>query len=467
MALLSNSMSRNVLSLCGGIILSIVLNGLLNSCSCICNNNTPTTSTNGYVDNLEKFHSAYFMQGINGIKYDKLALYVDCSTCIAMGQQSPFFQSLIPCWVNATKEYYSIKGSEIVKEEDDTFSLLRSIKEVNYADLKTAVEMMAKSDHESVLLTDGEYYQQSIAKGNINNPYMANAFKAWLKKGHDIYFLTEPYVESNNGQCFNKKRFYILFTDTRLKGNIYDRIMQTVDLSLYKDVDIFHLSADHPSLLAEGNSSTVNANLNASVKGFGNMEVQDWPISWEEGIEPLVVNAVDPNTGNALPNGDFISKGIKVDRNSFGGYRIKDVNCKVYNINGFFTEFSDAIENKQKIGGNIDLSTCQSDNFIVVNSKEFERPGIIELHFDVQFFYPKPVLDGTPYNYTKVDICISKVEYLFNRYKDVFTFDSIDMPGDKNVSVAASIEQCLTDPDIKNQILNCPVYSFYIRSMER
>ena len=60
------------------------------------------------------------MQGINGIKYDKLALYVDCSTCIAMGQQSPFFQSLIPCWVNATKEYYSIKGSEIVKEEDDT-----------------------------------------------------------------------------------------------------------------------------------------------------------------------------------------------------------------------------------------------------------------------------------------------------------------------------------------------------------
>ena len=66
-----------------------------------------------------------------------------------------------------------------------------------------------------------------------------------------------------------------------------------------------------------------------------------------------------------------------------------------------------------------------------------------------------------------LDICISKVEYLFNRYKDVFTFDSIDMPGDKNVSVAASIEQCLTDPDIKNQILNCPVYSFYIRSMER
>lgn len=463
MAFLLIIMSRNALTLCGCVILSIASYGFLNSCKSY----TPTTSTDGYVENLEKFHSAYFIQENNVIKYDNLALYVDCSTCIAMGQQSAFYQSLIPCWVNATKEYYSIKGSEIVKEGGDTFSLLRSIEEVNYADLKTAVELMAKADHESVLLTDGEYYQQSLAKGNINNPYMANAFKEWLKKGHDIYFLTEPYVELNNGISYNKKRFYILFTDTRLNGNIYDRIKQTVDLSLFKDVDIFHLSADHPTLLAEGNYSTVNANLSASVKGFGNMEVQDWSISWKEGIEPLVVKAIDTITGEALSNGDYISKGIKVDRNSFGGYKIKDVSCKVYNINGLFSEFSEAIENNQKIGGNVDLSTCQCENFIIVDSLEFKRHGMIELHFDSQFFYPDIVLDGSPYNYTKVDICVSQVEYLFSRYKDVFSFDSIDLPGEKNVSVAASIEQCLTDPDIKNQILNCPVYSFYIRSMER
>lgn len=463
MALFVNNMSKKNVIVGFFVVLSMTSILLIQACS----NYVTTTVSEKYVDELSKFHATFFERGVNSLKYDNLALYVDCSTCIAMGQSSNFFQALIPCWVNAAKEYYSINGSEITKENDDTFSLLRSIQEVNYADLKTAIDLMSEADHESVLLTDGEFYQPSIAKGNINNPYMANAFKVWLKKGHDIYFLTEPYVEFNNGQCFNKKRFYILFTDTRLNGNIYDRIKQTVDLSLFKDVDIFHLSADHPTLLAEGNYSTVNANLNATVKGIGNMEVQDWPISWKEGIEPLIVNAVDSNTGNALPNGDFITKGIKVDRNSFGGYRIKDVCCKVYNINGLFTEFSDAIENKQKIGGNIDLSTCQSDYFIVVNSKEFERHGMIELHFDTQSFFPGPVLDGTPYNYSKVDICISKVDYLFNRYKDVFTFDSIDMPGDKNVSVAASIEQCLTDPDIKNQILNCPVYSFYIRSMER
>ena len=125
---------------------------------------------------------------------------------------------------------------------------------------------MANENNESVLLTDGEYFQPSIAKGNINNPYMAGALKAWLKKGHDIYILSEPYVEPYNGQTFNKKRFYILFTDCRLKGNIYERIMQTINLKQFPQVEMFHLSADHPQLLSKNAQTTEpNQQLNAKV----------------------------------------------------------------------------------------------------------------------------------------------------------------------------------------------------------
>ena len=53
---------------------------------------------------------------------------------------------------------------------------------------------MADLDGESVLLTDGEYFQPSIAKGNVNNPYMASALKKWLLKGHDVFVLSEPYA---------------------------------------------------------------------------------------------------------------------------------------------------------------------------------------------------------------------------------------------------------------------------------
>ena len=59
-----------------------------------------------------------------------------------------------------------------------------------------------------------------MAGANPNNPYLADAFKTWMKKGHDIFIISEPYIETNNGLQYNKKRFYFLFTDTRLKVTI-------------------------------------------------------------------------------------------------------------------------------------------------------------------------------------------------------------------------------------------------------
>ena len=225
--------------------LGIFTLGVLSSCG----DYIPTDDGGGkFFQYLPEFHYTYFSKGIDAIKPNELSLYVDYSTCNVLGQNSAFYQALVPSWVAASKRYYSIKGSEIAEENGPTFDLLRTIEEVNFADLKGAVEKMANSNSESVLLTDGEYFQQSIAKGNINNPYMADALKTWLKKGHDIFVFTEPYVETYKGQSFNKKRFYILFTDVRLPDNIFDRIMQTAKLQQFPDVEMFHLSADHPSL---------------------------------------------------------------------------------------------------------------------------------------------------------------------------------------------------------------------------
>lgn len=430
-----------------------------------CSSKIATVSDTKYIP---EFQQTYFSKGVDEISPDKLSLYVDYSKCISLGQNSPFFQALVPSWTDATRKYYSIKGNRIEQHQpDSTFLLLRNIEETNYADLKTAAERMANENNESVLLTDGEYFQPSIAKGNINNPYMAGALKAWLKKGHDIYILSEPYVEPYNGQTFSKKRFYILFTDCRLKGNIYERIMQTVNLKQFPQVEMFHLSADHPQLLSKNAQTTEpNQQLNAKVSTNENgYEVQDWEIDWENGIEPLIVNAVNPNTGQPLPDGEAFISGWKIDRESFGGYRITGVSAKVYNINQEYSDFYNAKDAKQKPEAKIDPAECEY--FVKVDPKEFNEHGKIDLHFDTQNYNPDPVLNGSPFNYFKIDICVSKVEPLFEKYKHIFTFDSIDMPGNKNVSVAASVEQCLTDPDIKAMISTCPIYTIYVKTNER
>lgn len=451
-------MKKNILCMATALIAGC---GLTTSC----NDYIPTDDNGKYLTYIEEFHYSNFFKGIDAIDPGNLSLYVDYSTCNVLGQNSAFYQALVPSWTATAKNYYSIKGADIIKEEGSTFDLLRTIQEVNYADLKSAVEQMANSHSESVLLTDGEFYQQSIAKGNINNPYMASALKTWLQKGHDIFVFSEPYVEPYKGQSFNKKRFYIIFTDVRMRDNIYDRITQTVKLQNFPEVETFHLSADHPSLAAEGTSTKVNENLSAEVKSFGSFEAQEWPIDWKNGIEPLIVNAINPQTGETLPNGESFTGGLKVDRNSFGGYRISAVTTKVYNINQEFTEFCAAKQAGVKYKADFTLTPL--DNFIKIDDKEFQRHGIINLFFDSQMYTPDPVLNGSPDNFTKVDICVSGVQDMFSKFAHQFEFDSIDMPGQINTSVAESIKQCLADPDIKTMISTCPIYTIYIKAPKR
>lgn len=452
-----------VKNIVGCVVLYVFGLGLLTSCC----DHIPTDDGGGkYFDYIPEFHYTYFSNGINSIQANNLSLYVDYSTCNVLGQNSAFYQALIPSWVDATKHYYSIKGNAIAEEQGNTFSLLRTIQNCDYADLVSVANKMADSDGESVLLTDGELFQPTIAKDSPNNPYMSRALKTWLKKGHDVFVFAEPYQEPFNGKIFNKKRFYIIFTDVRLRDNIYDRIMQTTKLQQFPEVEMFHLSADHPSLAAEGTSSKPNENLSAIVKGFGSFEAQEWQIDWENGIKPLLVNAVNPETGAPLPNGDKVTGGIKVDRNSFGGYRITNVTVKVYNVNQEFTNFCAAKVAGQRIGGKLDPMPQHNDFFATIDEKEFTKHGIINLYFDSSNFFPNQVLNGKPFNFTKIDICISEVQDIFSQFAHIFEFESIVVPGQKNTSVAESIKQCLADPDIKSMITSCPIYSIYVKSLE-
>lgn len=438
---------------------SILLIGVLGLSSCCSDNSAPDTKY------LSQFHDSCFSPDIVPIKSDDLSLYVDYSTCIKEGQHSAFFQSLVPSFVDATKSYYSIKGPNIVKENfsniDGVYKELKNIIEVNYADLKNAAKQIADGDSEGVLLTDGEYFQNDIAKGNINNPYLAEPFKIWLKKRHDIYILAEPYIERHNGNNYNKKRFYFLFTDNRLNNNIYDRICQTVKLEDFPNVEIFHLSADHPTIMAEGKSLKVNQTLSASVTPCGNYEIQDWPIDWEA-IEGVVLGAVNPDTGEPLPNGECVIGGLKVDRNSYGGFRITDIDVNVYDINSDYFNYYN--EQEAPTGMFTMSALSHSPYSFIYDEEEFKNHGIVNLYMDASMWTPSNFLTGCPFNYTKIDICVSKCENVFDNYSSMFNFDAIGLPGQYNVSVTESVKQCLFDPEILEMMNSAVLYTIYIKS---
>lgn len=411
---------------------------------------------------LQEFHLVNFEPNENFLQENKLNLFVDYSTCNYLGQNSQFFQDVEASLVNKTSAYYSIKGSQIKQEQGDVYTLLRNIEEVNYAELAKAAQMMADDNCESVMITDGEYYTPSNAKGHDNDPYLADAFKKWILRGYDIHIISEPYVEPYNGQSYNKKRFYIMFTDDRMQNNIYERIRRTVDFTQFPDVDEFHISASHPQMKGNGNNCSIqNDILESKSKGFGTFEIEDWDgCDWKT-IEDELVNGVDEETGEPRKSGTPVIQ-MGLDKNSFGCYRIKSINLKVYDINQEYNDYYEAKANGEKVGRQ-DFALNELENFMQIDSKEFDKHSKINISFNQDWFDPS-VLSGKPYNYFKLDLYIGDVQSIFGQHEDKFEFESITKPGTKNVSVASSIKQCLADDKVLDKMRGQVIYSIYIKS---
>lgn len=458
---------------------------LLELSVCACGPKDPTPN----IDQLVDFHKAYFPSQDGLIEDDNLALYVDYSTCIAEAMKpssmSHFYMDVVPSLTNATKHYFSIKGANIVEEPNpDVYTLLKSVEEVNYADLRSAAEMIANGNTEAILLTDGEYYEQSIAKSHVNDPYLAPAFEKWLTRGHDIYVFSEPYIETNNGKEFHKKRFYFLFTDSRLQDNIYSKIEKNVNIEKYPDVRYYHLTANNPSL--QINSETANFNDCATPNGLlmcrpdahGNYEIEDWSNMTWKNIKKFIFYACDQTTGKPLPDGEVVITGLALDKNFQGGcYRIEDIDLNVYGINQAYKDF---VNNQfdpntgvqlspEDVARNHPLALTQAPNFMKIDKKEFADHGIINIYFDTKMFDPTILNNGNPYNYIKLDILVKEYSNNFSHNpmaEEIFTFESIDIPGQSNVSVVESIKQAISKPTVSNMIKGKTIYSIYIKTMQ-
>lgn len=449
------------------LILGLLGIGFLTGCSfwkdCF-GGGTPTPES---ADKLAEFHEFYFEKQNEKLNPNALALYVDYSNCIAEGQHSRFFQAFEPSLTASAKQYFAVKGKNIEPHAaDSTYALLRTIENVPFADLKTAAERIANGNTEGVLLTDGEYYEPTVTKGNDNNPYLAEAFKTWLKKGHDIFIFVEPYEELVGARSVQKKRFYFLFTDQRLPDNIYNRVKQSVRLEDFPGTSEFHFSVHAPFLYSPGSKGMQADELLSAkvIKTAGNYEVQDWEAGWEDDIEPMLVNG-ENEEGEKLENGKPFETGLRVDRNSLGGYRIDRLTAKVSNVNQPYTDFCTAKEEKVQPEKEIEPADCEG--FVKVDDKKFSANGIVELTFAGDLYNPDEALDGNPFNYTKIDLFATDISPMTEVYLPLFTFESLTHPGEQNVSVGASIEQCLINPEIKERILKTPIYTLYIKSNKR
>lgn len=441
-------------------LLSITL-CLLTTLGLVSCTSVPTSS-----EHIEDFHSQYMEEKGENLEANALALYVDNSYCIAEGQHSSFYQSLLPVLTRRCKTYYSIKGPEIVQEDlavKDAYSRLKSVQDVSYAALKEAAERIASGREEAVLMTDCEYYEQTIARGNTNNAYLEAAFTTWLERGNDIYIIVEPYTEQTARGSFAKKRYYIVWTNSRLDDNIYQELVSNVNLKT-SGVRTVHLSASMPKVTFGGEKNSTPAEaLAASVRAKGNYEVQDWQIDWSS-IQSILMTEMDTQ-GNASPYGEAIATGIMLQQNEDELLRIDDVRAEAIPLNEVYGAYcsGDSSLSRERV-----LGIKPAPNFVVLDDDAWARGRDIRLHLDRQNFDPTILDNSLGANFFCINIVVDKVSNALNTDTslcDLLTFDDIAGTG-KNVSLLESVKICLNKTTMQNKLKGRSLYRIYVSSLE-
>lgn len=378
-------------------------------------------------------------------------MYIDYSDCMTSAKNSEYFNKVQPAIIACAPNYYSIKGESIKFETNDKMEvhrLLNSLTNINYSNIKGAVDSIIMNKREAILITDGEYYQANIG-ANLNNPYLADEFKAWLDMGLDIYIYCEPYMSGKH----TKNRYYMLFTDHRIDNNIQEIFSRNAPKQ--EDVTMVHLYSGVPKISISDSGVEFNEQLMITEDGGVDAglacEYHIMDASWND-VYDYILNATDDN-GKKIPGGDFFLRGLRIDKADQDALQTAEIEVRTYEISNQYDGFSP----KSKIS----LPSPLKDMF-VIDSKAWKKGDIV--------LKLSPNFDGSSINdknanLLRIDICVKQTQDNFSNNSILsgkFVFDS---PYGENTSIFESLKQTMLDPSIRPENSNNSViYTFYLSS---
>lgn len=259
------------------------------------------------------------------IKYQSLqqstVLYLDHSTCVIDAvQNSEVFKAVRPNLGQYCDTLRLIKGDSfesipLNRKENKVSEVLETINtDISFADIRSAVFNICNDNQQAILISDCESY----ANGRFLDlePYMSEPFKIWLSKGHSIYIITEPYQEKYKGRTYDKKRFYIIFTDDKLQAPISNVIKAEIQGLMENGVCTWFKMTNSDIGVESPKSDMVNNNLTFNVDYLNGFELITLDDSWdaireyvmkldkygepvpEEKSEPLISNIILKNGEN-------------------------------------------------------------------------------------------------------------------------------------------------------------------------
>jgi hypothetical protein len=378
------------------------------------------------------------------IEYESLqtttVLYIDHSTCVIDARQnSKVFKGLMGQLGLYTDTLCLIKGAEFEQipntdkspTSTDVYNIINGIDvDIPFADIGQAVKTICESNSQAILITDCEYFDKN-GKNQDGFPYLSGAFKNWVRKGHCIYIVMEPYQEKNKGKLSEKKRFYFIFSNDRMEAPISHNMLHEIQ-SLLQDNTCKLYKLTNSDIFVRHNKDMVADDLTFTVEDFPGFEYVDISDDWNS-IREYVMKL--DSYGEPLQEEEPVPviKNLVFDDGE--DYFISDVEIVATNITSQYM----ALEDSTITINNVDMS----EGF-KLDKNALKNHELNVLFTDKVFNYLTDEYGG---NLIRLDFVITKFGLQNNYNADMFTWQSL-YSNDKAICVAKSIDNVLHDVEI-------------------
>lgn len=387
------------------------------------------------------------------IKYQSLqqstVLYLDHSTCVIDAvQNSEVFKAVRPnlgqyCDTLRLIKSDSFESIPLNRKENKVSEVLETINtDISFADIRSAVFNICNDNQQAILISDCESY----ANGRFLDlePYMSEPLKEWLGKGHSIYIITEPYKEKYKGKVYDKKRFYIIFTDDNLQAPISNVVKAEIQNFIEDGVCTWFKMTNSDIGVESPKNDMINNNLTFNVDYLNGFELITLDDSWDA-IREYVMKL--DKYGEPVPQEKSEPLISNIILNNGENYKISDIQIVATNITTkYISKDTIAADN---LG--MDISTINpteiniSDGFIL--DKEAFESNKLNVMLTDKIFTDGHLLDKNyGGNLIRLDFVITQIE-LNAMNPDDFEWQSLWSPNNA-ICVSKSIDNALRDVNV-------------------
>jgi hypothetical protein len=361
-------------------------------------------------------------------------LYLDHSTCVIDARQnSPVFNALRPQLGQYSDTLRLIKGEffetiPLVRSDNQVFTILQTIKnDIPYSDILKAVEQICNSNQQAILITDCEFIKNGLC--HDQDPYLSEPFKDWLQKGHVIYVITEPYKEKVRNTTYDKKRFYLIFTDDKLAAPISHNMLNELNPFINNRISVFKLTNSDLQTARIGNMVEEELAFNCENKnGFDYIEIDN---DWND-IREYVMKLDKYNA--PLPEETPLPLIKNLIFNDGENYTIRDVEIVASNITAQYLAISDS---------SITPAVIDASAGFLIDKQALQEHKLNVMLTDKIFNYLTDEFGG---NLIRLDFVINQVG-IKSYNPDMFTWRSLYGP-ENAICLAKSIDNVLKDVEI-------------------